>query len=210
MLRSDQSLIDYEIVLQKEDEASLQGEDEANLQGEHEIDLLGEDRVDLPSEDGVDLSSEDDGDVQGKEDDGENKEKTEELCNGMEFSSDESAYKAYAKYGGKNGFNVRKQKRNRNKNDVIVKLFYCCSKQGQRRINKKCEPSYSIPITRVGCKAHMSCRLQNNGKFKIVSLQQTRNHELIKTPMKHMLKINRCMSKAKKNMLMMLTCQEFQ
>lgn len=31
-----------------------------------------------------------------------------------------------------------------------------------------------------------------------MSLKQTHNRELITTPMKHMLKINRCMSKAQK------------
>lgn len=40
----------------------------------------------------------------------ENKEITKELFIGMEFSSNDSAYKTQAKYGGKNGFNVRKQK----------------------------------------------------------------------------------------------------
>ena len=107
MLRSE-SFINYGIVLQKEDEASLQGEDEVNsLQGEDEvISLQGEDEVDLSSEDGVYLSGQDEGYMQGKEDflsesngcslkSNSKKDKTEELCIGMEFSSDESAYKAY-------------------------------------------------------------------------------------------------------------------
>lgn len=85
--------------------------------------MQSEDEIDLSGEDEVDLAGEDEGDVQGKEDfhsqsnecflkSNENKEITEELFIEMEFSSDESAYKAYTTYDGKKGFNVRKQKRN--------------------------------------------------------------------------------------------------
>ncbi|KAM5576773.1 protein FAR1-RELATED SEQUENCE 5-like [Rosa sericea] len=116
----------------------------------------------------------------------------------MEFSSDESAYKAYAKYGGKSGFNVRKQRKKRNNKGLVVRLLYCCSKEGYRKTRTKRETSYSLPVTRVGCKAHISCYRQSNGKFKIVSFETNHNHELIKTPMKHMLKINRSFSKAQK------------
>ncbi|PQQ17441.1 protein FAR1-RELATED SEQUENCE 5-like isoform X1 [Prunus yedoensis var. nudiflora] len=43
------------------------------------------------------------------------KEITEDLKLGAEFSSHESAYIAYVKYGGTHGFNVRKQHRKTNK-----------------------------------------------------------------------------------------------
>lgn len=44
----------------------------------------------------------------------------------------------------------------------------------------------------------MTCQLHKNEKFRIVSLNASYNHVLIMTPMKHMIKINRCISKAQK------------
>ncbi|KAK2660888.1 hypothetical protein Ddye_007421 [Dipteronia dyeriana] len=127
------------------------------------------------------------------------KDKVEELKLGMEFNSDESAYRAYVKFGGENGFNVRKHHRKKNKVGLITRVSYCCSKQGHCRNNNEIEdPSYSVPISRVGCDAHMTCLLQKNGNFKIVSFNASHNHDLVRTPMKHMLKINRWMSKAQK------------
>ena len=48
---------------------------------------------------------------------------------GMKFSSNESAYKAYRKYGGNYGFDVRRQRTSR-KNQKLVKIVYVCSKEG--------------------------------------------------------------------------------
>ncbi|KAI9191856.1 hypothetical protein LWI28_014571 [Acer negundo] len=127
------------------------------------------------------------------------KEIVEELKLGMKFNSEERAYRAYVKFGGENGFNVRKHHRKKNKMGLITRVSYCCSKQGYRRNNNEIEdPSYFAPISRVGCDAHMACLLQKNGNFKIVSFNASHNHDLVKTPMKHMLKINRRMSKAQK------------
>ncbi|EOA19148.1 hypothetical protein CARUB_v10007820mg [Capsella rubella] len=61
----------------------------------------------------------------------ENKKKNE-LCIGMEFSSNETAYDAYKKFGGEHGFNVRKQRRKK-KNNEVVRLLYVCSKEGFRK-----------------------------------------------------------------------------
>lgn len=44
----------------------------------------------------------------------------------------------------------------------------------------------------------MICQLQKNGKIKIVSFNASHNHDLIKAPMKHMLRVNRCISRAQK------------
>ncbi|EFH41970.1 hypothetical protein ARALYDRAFT_917880 [Arabidopsis lyrata subsp. lyrata] len=88
-------------------------------------------------------------------------EKKDELCIGMEFSSDEAAYIAYKQYGGNHGFNVRKQRRTK-KQEKVVRLLYVCSKQGYRK-EPKVIKSYSQPITRCGCNAHMTCYLQKSG-----------------------------------------------
>ncbi|KAK4853511.1 hypothetical protein QYF36_010310 [Acer negundo] len=104
------------------------------------------------------------------------KEIVEELKLGMKFNSEESAYRAYVKFGGENSFNVRKHHRKKNKMGLITRVSYCCSKQGYRRNNNEIEdPSYSAPISRVGCDAHMACLLQKNGNFKIVSFNPNDN-----------------------------------
>ncbi|KAL6290824.1 hypothetical protein ACE6H2_008334 [Prunus campanulata] len=128
-----------------------------------------------------------------------NQEKIEDDLLSREFSSHESAYKFYVQYGGERGFSVRKQHWRKNKLGIVTRVTYCCSKEGHRRYDKRREKvSYSQPISRVGCEAHMTCLLQKNGSFKVTSFKGTHNHALIRTPMKHMLRINRCMSKAQK------------
>uniref|UniRef100_A0A0D3AAJ8 FAR1 domain-containing protein n=1 Tax=Brassica oleracea var. oleracea TaxID=109376 RepID=A0A0D3AAJ8_BRAOL len=65
-------------------------------------------------------------DVDALEANNENQKK-HEFCIGMDFSSDESAYKAYRKYGGNHGFDVRRQ-RTAKKNNKLVRMVYVCSK----------------------------------------------------------------------------------
>ncbi|XP_010445346.1 PREDICTED: protein FAR1-RELATED SEQUENCE 5-like [Camelina sativa] len=120
----------------------------------------------------------------------------DELCIGMEFSSDETAHTTYQKYGGSHGFDVRKQRRTIKK-EKVVRLRYVCSKEGYRKETND-EKSYSQPITRCGCNAHMTCYLQKNERYKIVSFEENHNHDLVRTPMKHLLRGNRALSISKK------------
>ncbi|XP_010507064.1 PREDICTED: protein FAR1-RELATED SEQUENCE 3-like [Camelina sativa] len=120
----------------------------------------------------------------------------DELCIGMEFSSDETAHTTYQKYGGSHGFDVRKQQRTIKK-EKVVRLRYVCSKEGYRKETND-EKSYSQPITRCGCNAHMTCYLQKNERYKIVSFEQNHNHDLVMTPMKHLLRGNRALSISQK------------
>ncbi|CAF2140477.1 BnaA02g18540D [Brassica napus] len=83
----------------------------------------------------------------------------------MDFSSDESAYKAYRKYGGNHGFDVRRQ-RTAKKNNKLVRMVYVCSKEGLRQ-ELKVKKSYARPTTRCGCKARMSCYLQVDKIIKL-------------------------------------------
>ena len=47
----------------------------------------------------------------------------------MDFSSDESAYKAYRKYGGSHGFDVRRRQ-TVEKNNKLVRMVYVLLKRG--------------------------------------------------------------------------------
>ncbi|XP_018487978.2 protein FAR1-RELATED SEQUENCE 5-like [Raphanus sativus] len=123
-------------------------------------------------------------------------QKKSELFVGMDFSSDESAYKAYRKYGGDHGFNIRRQ-RTVKRNNKLVRMVYVCSKEGFRQEPKVNKP-HSLRTIRCGCKARMSCYLQINGRYKIVTFEPNHNHDLVRTPMKHLLKSNRAMSISQK------------
>ncbi|KAL6575156.1 hypothetical protein OROMI_012441 [Orobanche minor] len=113
----------------------------------------------------------------------------------------ESAHKFYVNYGGKHGFNVKIRNSRKNNANFVKWVLYTCSKEGFKNDHDKrrTTASYSRPITRCGCEAHMTILLQNNGIFKVVSFQDDHNHALISTPMKHMMKVNRSLSNAQKS-----------
>ena len=128
-------------------------------------------------------------------------EAIEEEVLGKEFMDVESAYKFYVNYGGKHGFNVKIRNSRKNSANFVKWVLYTCSKEGFKNDHDKrrTTASYSRPVTRCGCEAHMTIQLQNNGNFKVVSFQDNHNHALISTPMKHMMKVNRSLSKAQKS-----------
>ncbi|KAJ0266925.1 MULE transposase domain-containing protein [Hirschfeldia incana] len=112
--------------------------------------LVDEDGASL-NEDDVSLSeSEEEYKIGNKDDqleiegvDAFENEKRDELCIGMEFSSDETAHMTYCKYAGNHGFN-------------------------------------------------------SSGRYKIVSFEPNHNHDLVRTPMKHLLKGNRSVTVSQK------------
>lgn len=115
----------------------------------------------------------------------------------MEYSSDEAVYIAYSKYASNHGFNVRKQRRTKKKDEKVVRFLYVCSKEGVRK-EPKVKRSFTRPITRCRCKAHMACYLQPSGRYKILSFEPNHNHDLVSTPMKHLLKGNRAVTVSQK------------
>ncbi|XP_062011757.1 protein FAR1-RELATED SEQUENCE 5-like [Rosa rugosa] len=128
-----------------------------------------------------------------------NEEATEEVILGKEFMDVESASKFYNNYGGKHGFNVRIRNSRKNIENFVTWVRYCCSKEGFRiKDKRRTNASYSQPVTRCGCQAHLTIQLQKNGNFKVVSFQKNHNHPLISTPLKHLLKVNRNISEAQK------------
>ncbi|XP_023633375.1 protein FAR1-RELATED SEQUENCE 5 [Capsella rubella] len=176
----------HEAVLHDQCESILQVSGEFSLlsQNSKEV-LVEEEEDDLISEDEASISEFEEEDEIGNKEDyvqtediaglepNKENEKKDELCTEMEFSSDEAAYIAYKKYGGSHGFNVRKQRRKKIK-EKVVRLLYVCSKQGYRKEHTK------------------------SGKYKIVSFEPNHNHDLVRTPMKHLLKGNREISVSQK------------
>uniref|UniRef100_A0A0D3AAX7 FAR1 domain-containing protein n=1 Tax=Brassica oleracea var. oleracea TaxID=109376 RepID=A0A0D3AAX7_BRAOL len=148
-------------------ESSLQVSGETRLLSQNSDELLLEEKDDTLSSDDASVSDFDEEeninnneehlqtkDVDALEANNEN-QKSYELCIGMEFSSDESAYKAYRKYGGNHGFDVKRQRTSR-KNQKLVRVVYVCSKEGFRQ-EPKVKKSFSRPTTRRGCQARISC-----------------------------------------------------
>ena len=188
--------------------SSLQVSDDFSLISQKSVELFAEEDDASLSEFGeeYELGNKEDlleiEDIDALEANNEN-EKKDEFCIGMEFSFEDTAHMVYSKYAGNHGFNVRKQRRTKKKedqkkkNEKVARILYVCSKEGIRK-EPKVNRSYTRPITRCGCKAHMACYLQSSASYKIVSFDQNHTHELVRTPMKHLLKGNRAVTVSQK------------
>ncbi|KAJ6749839.1 hypothetical protein OIU85_000469 [Salix viminalis] len=97
---------------------------------------------------------------------------------GMEFSSEEEAYKFYEGYANKIGFRTRKGKVQRLSNGTIRKRFFFCSKQGFR-LKKQADKitKYKRKETRTGCDAKIQFTVEN-GKWVVSQFNQEHNHHL--------------------------------
>ncbi|KAK9983232.1 hypothetical protein SO802_032757 [Lithocarpus litseifolius] len=82
---------------------------------------------------------------------------------GMKFDCDDSAYEFYKQYAHRMGFSVRKQYVRRGNAGHVKRRTFCCSKEGERAIDKRREQvSFHHPISRIGCLAQMTCQLQKD------------------------------------------------
>lgn len=104
---------------------------------------------------------------------------------GMEFSSEEDAYKFYKKYAEEVGFSVRKGKVQRLANGTIRKRNFLCSRQGfkLRKISNK-NTKYERKETRTGCNAYTQFTVED-GKWVISNFILEHNHEFDKPRQKH-------------------------
>uniref|UniRef100_A0A5B7B2B1 Protein FAR1-RELATED SEQUENCE n=1 Tax=Davidia involucrata TaxID=16924 RepID=A0A5B7B2B1_DAVIN len=98
---------------------------------------------------------------------------------GMEFESDEHAYRFYNKYAGLVGFSVRKDWVNRSKiHGQVVSRKFTCSKEGYRRKDKRdVNVKKHRKETRTGCLAHMIITRQLDGKYRVTHFEANHNHE---------------------------------
>ncbi|KAK3212476.1 hypothetical protein Dsin_017182 [Dipteronia sinensis] len=116
---------------------------------------------------------------------------------GMEFTSEEDARNYYNAYAKQTGFSIRVNSYYRSKKDnLIISREFCCSKEGFRR-GKRARSTDSEddtkkrrarPITREGCKALMTVRRRDNGKWFVAKLEKKHNHELVTPAMRHFLR----------------------
>ena len=104
---------------------------------------------------------------------------------GMEFSSEEEAYKFYKKYAEEVGFSVRKGKVTRLANGTIRKRNFLCSRQGfkLKKISNK-TTKYERKETRTGCNAYVQFTIAD-GKWVISNFIHDHNHEFDKPRQEH-------------------------
>ncbi|XP_057447547.1 uncharacterized protein LOC130739302 [Lotus japonicus] len=75
---------------------------------------------------------------------------------GLLFNTLEETWKLWNGYGGKIGFNVRKQYFNKNKDGMILTIRYVCSKEGIRKPDKRdCLTTNHRLETRTNCPARI-------------------------------------------------------
>lgn len=99
----------------------------------------------------------------------------------MVFDSDEKAYQLYCLYAEETGFAVRKHYVKRRSSGLVYSRVFCCYKEGFCRTVK--EGRKPRPDARTGCRAHITVRIVDDGRFRVSEFEPGHNHELVaKTP----------------------------
>ncbi|WJX65971.1 hypothetical protein P8452_50579 [Trifolium repens] len=107
---------------------------------------------------------------------------------GMEFRSEEHAYKCYNNYAVLKGFSIRKDFINKSRVDgSVVSRRFTCHRQGFRSNKDYKNPKNIQQETRTGCLAHMTISRQSNSKFRVTSFEIEHNHEFVTPSDAHML-----------------------
>ncbi|GMY13191.1 protein FAR1-RELATED SEQUENCE 12-like [Fagus crenata] len=107
---------------------------------------------------------------------------------GMEFESEDEAYKCYSRYAVLEGFSIRKDFVNKSRiNGAVVSRRYTCYRQGYRPTKYNENVRKSRQETRTGCLAHMTIARQPNGKFRVTHFEINHNHEFVMPSTAHKL-----------------------
>ncbi|GMI98228.1 FAR1-related sequence 5 [Hibiscus trionum] len=161
-------------------------------------------------------------DDHGKEDEHLNLEFSQHLVGGvaepaldMEFTSEDDARNFYNAYAKQTGFSIRVNSYYRSKKDnSIISREFCCSKEGFHRekhskkmdLGEDTKRRRARPITREGCKALMTVRRRDNGKWNVAKLEKNHNHELVTPAMRHFLRSHKEEDDPKKSLNGSLGC----
>ncbi|KAI7731455.1 hypothetical protein M8C21_026879 [Ambrosia artemisiifolia] len=129
-----------------------------------------------------------------------------EPCEGMEFESEEAAKGFYNSYARRVGFSTRVSSSRRSRKDgAIIQRSFVCAKEGFRNLNEKRTKYREIKrprtVTRVGCKASMSVKIQDSGKWVVSTFVKEHNHELVPPDQVHCLRSHRQISGPAKTLI---------
>lgn len=119
-----------------------------------------------------------------------------EPYDGMEFESEEAAKAFYNSYARRVGFSTRVSSSRRSRRDgAIIQRQFVCAKEGFRNLNEKRTKDREIKrprtVTRVGCKASLSVKMQDSGKWVVSGFVREHNHELVPPDQVHCLRSHR-------------------
>ncbi|XP_012829668.1 PREDICTED: protein FAR1-RELATED SEQUENCE 5-like [Erythranthe guttata] len=125
---------------------------------------------------------------------------------GMEFESEESAKAFYNSYARRVGFSTRVSSSRRSRKDgAIIQRSFVCAKEGFRNLNEKRTKDREIKrprtVTRVGCKASLSVKIQDSGKWVVSGFVREHNHELVPPDQVHCLRSHRQISGPAKTLI---------
>ncbi|XP_021273795.1 protein FAR1-RELATED SEQUENCE 5 [Herrania umbratica] len=125
---------------------------------------------------------------------------------GMEFESEEAAKAFYNSYARRVGFSTRVSSSRRSRRDgAIIQRQFVCAKEGFRNLNEKRTKDREIKrprtITRVGCKASLSVKMQDSGKWVVSGFVREHNHELVPPDQVHCLRSHRQISGPAKTLI---------
>ncbi|XWS54423.1 hypothetical protein CRYUN_Cryun10bG0088100 [Craigia yunnanensis] len=125
---------------------------------------------------------------------------------GMEFESEEAAKSFYNSYARRVGFSTRVSSSRRSRRDgAIIQRQFVCAKEGFRNLNEKRTKDREIKrpriITRVGCKASLSVKMQDSGKWVVSGFVREHNHALVPPDQVHCLRSHRQISGPAKTLI---------
>ncbi|GMH16313.1 hypothetical protein Nepgr_018154 [Nepenthes gracilis] len=125
---------------------------------------------------------------------------------GMDFESEEAAKAFYNSYARRIGFSTRVSSSRRSRRDGgIIQRSFVCAKEGFRNLNEKRTKNREIKrprvITRVGCKAMLSVKIQDSGKWVVTGFVKEHNHELVPPDQVHCLRSHRQISGPAKTLI---------
>ncbi|KAL5217223.1 hypothetical protein ABZP36_017907 [Zizania latifolia] len=132
---------------------------------------------------------------------------------GMEFDDEEDAWTFYNVYAHRVGFSTRISVMHRSRRDgSIMSRQFVCAKEGFRTYRGKNEVSpiaggsgedsgrgrRTRAVTRVGCKAMIRVKKQDNGRWTVTKLETAHNHPLVPPNQAHCLRPHKPLSECGK------------
>lgn len=101
---------------------------------------------------------------------------------GMEFDTEDDAFKFYNSYASNVGFNIRKHKVHYYKSGKVIDRVYSCSCQGLRKDDKR-DDDVKRPRaeTRFNCNAELRVSARTTGKFCVYQFEPQHSHALVST-----------------------------
>ncbi|KAG5529403.1 hypothetical protein RHGRI_029955 [Rhododendron griersonianum] len=126
-----------------------------------------------------------------------------EPCIGLIFEEWEDAQSCYKAYARRKGFSIRKNRARRSRTDnSVIGVEFCCHREGFRRPSyyKKHKDASHSSETMIGCKATMHVT-KDDEKWVVSKFETEHNHVLCSPKSTLLLRGNRGITRAQKNLI---------